>query len=99
MENLLTALDEAWDDETGFLGKLRDGHFDHTAGESYVSLLSTIPPAEGTIDAGLVRLIWFAPTFIEWQIDRATGDEAEAARLRRIQDHVHEEVVRILGMP
>lgn len=99
VKNVLTALDEAWDDETGFLGKLRDGHFDPTAGEDFVRLLSTIPPPMETIDAELVRLIWFAPTFIDWQIDRAAEGEVEAARLRRVQDQVHEEVVRILGMP
>lgn len=99
MDKILVALDEAWDDETGFLGNLREDHFDPAAGEAYVRLLSTVPSAEDTVSVQLVRLIWFAPTFIDWQVDRAAKGEAETARLRRIQDQVHEEVVRILGLP
>ena len=98
-EDLLAALDEAWDDEHGFLGKLRAGTFDEPAGAAYVALLRTVPPVGDTVSSRLVKLIWLAPQFVTWQIERATSGEAEAARLRRISDQVHEAVADILGIP
>lgn len=98
-EELLTALDEAWDEDSGFLGKLRAGIFDETGGRVYVALLRSIPPISGTVDSELVKLIWFAPQFITWQIERAAKGEVEAARLQRIADQVHEAVADVLGIP
>jgi hypothetical protein len=99
VEEMLEALDEAWDDESGFLGKLRSGEFDPEAGEAYVALLSNIPPIGETVDSRLVRLIWFAPMFIEWQIERASSSESEVAQLKRIADQVQEAVADVLGIP
>lgn len=102
-ESLIVALDEAWDEETGFLGKLRSGVFDEGQGSAYVELLRRIPTVISlgldTVSSELVKLIWFAPQFVEWQIDRATKDEAERARLQRIADRVHEAVSEVLGIP
>ncbi|SFE57364.1 hypothetical protein SAMN04487904_107163 [Actinopolyspora lacussalsi subsp. righensis] len=98
-EELLEALDEVWDIDTGFLGRLRAGHFDPEAGEEYVALLSRIPPVGDTVDYRLVQRIWFAPTFIEWQIERATKSPGDEVRLRRIESQVREAVVAVLGVP
>jgi hypothetical protein len=102
-ESLLAALDEAWDEESGFLGKLRSGTFDEALGGAYVEILRSVPaifPSDSdVVNAELVKLIWFAPQFIEWQIDRATSGDAERARLQRIADKVHESVSEFLGVP
>ncbi|WP_433342237.1 hypothetical protein [Streptomyces sp. CA-253872] len=68
-DDRLELLDEAWDGESGFLGSVRSGEFDLDAGEAYAALLSRIPPIGETAEARLVQLIWFAPTFIEWQLE------------------------------
>ncbi|MFG3093362.1 hypothetical protein [Streptomyces sp. NPDC048202] len=94
-DDVLALLDEAWDDEVGFLGKLRAGEFDAEAGAAYVALFARIPPVGETVDSRLVQLIWFAPMFIEWQSERAGG----GAELRRISTQVQEAVAEILGMP
>ncbi|MGW2887450.1 hypothetical protein [Streptomyces griseoruber] len=99
MSELIELLDEAWDDESGFLGKLRSGKFDPDAGEAYVALLSRIPPIGETVEARLVQLIWFAPMFIEWQLERAAKGEDERRQLTRIATQVHEVVSNILGIP
>ncbi|WP_371479166.1 hypothetical protein [Kitasatospora sp. NBC_00315] len=99
MEELLELLDAAWDDESGFLGKLRSGQFDLDAGEAYVALLSQIPQPGEMIDSRLVKLIWFAPMFIEWQMERAARGADEARQLTRIATQVHETVAGILGTP
>ncbi|GAA1187569.1 hypothetical protein F4556_005667 [Kitasatospora gansuensis] len=99
MEELLELLDAAWDDETGFLGKLRSGQFDPAAGEAYVSLLSRIPEPGEMIDSRLVQLIWFAPLFMEWQTERAAESEEESRQLTRIATQVQEAIEGILGVP
>lgn len=100
MENLLRELNEAWDDELGFLGKLRAGKFDREGAEAYIALLARIPPIEGdVVNSELVKLIWFAPMFIEWQIERVADGEREIAELNRIADRVQESVAGILGIP
>ncbi len=50
-EELLTALDGAWDEDNGFLGKLRAGVFDEIGGGAYVTLLRSIPPIGETVDS------------------------------------------------
>ncbi|AKH82929.1 hypothetical protein AA958_12590 [Streptomyces sp. CNQ-509] len=99
MDDLLELLDEAWDEESGFLGKLRSGEFDPEAGEAYVALLSRIPPIGETVETRLVQLIWFAPMFIEWQLERAANSEDELRQLTRIATQVHEAVSSVLGIP
>lgn len=99
MEDLLDLLDMAWDDESGFLGKLRSGQFDLGAGEAYVKLLSRVPQPGNMIDARLVKLIWFAPMFIEWQMERAAVGADETRQLTRIATEVHEAVANVLGTP
>ena len=99
MEELLEQLDAVWDEESGFLGKLRSGKFDPEAGQEYVALLSRIPQPGEVIDSRLVQLIWFAAMFIEWQVERATHSEEEARRLTHIASQVHEAVSDVLGIP
>ncbi|MFF3920383.1 hypothetical protein ACFYZB_44660 [Streptomyces sp. NPDC001852] len=99
MEELLELLDAAWDDESGFLGKLRSGQFDLDAGEAYVALLSQIPQPGEMIESRLVQLIWFAPMFIEWQMERAAHGADETRQLTRIATQVHEAVANVLGTP
>ncbi|GAA1965254.1 hypothetical protein [Kitasatospora viridis] len=99
MEELLDQLDEAWDDEDGFLGKLRSGTFDPEAGDAYVALLGRIPQPGDVIDARLVQLIWFAPLFMEWQTERLALTEPEDKQLARIATLVQESVENILGIP
>ncbi|WP_229068505.1 hypothetical protein [Actinoplanes sp. DH11] len=98
-DELLASLDDAWDEDEGFLGKLRAGVFDEIGGVAYVALLRSIPPIGETVESELVKLIWFAPQFVTWQIERATRGEAEAARLRRVADQIHEAVADVLGIP
>ncbi|SFT75459.1 hypothetical protein SAMN04487904_107161 [Actinopolyspora lacussalsi subsp. righensis] len=98
-DDLLEALEYAWNGESGFLRKLRSGLFDPEAGEAYVALLSRIPPIDNIVDSRLIQLIWFAPTFMEWRIERATKSPDEADKLRRIASRAHEALVAILGVP
>jgi hypothetical protein len=62
-------------------------------------LLAGIPEQGRLIDARLVKLIWFAPLFMEWQAERAARTDEESRQLSRIAAQVQEEVERVLGVP
>jgi hypothetical protein len=96
--DLLRALDEAWDDEAGFLGRLRYRNFDAASGQKYVELLESIDVEEGAFSAEFVRLLWFVPLFLEWRVADMRGDSAEQA-LAAITDKVRTRVMELLGTP
>ncbi|WP_329435099.1 hypothetical protein OG564_28680 [Streptomyces sp. NBC_01280] len=97
---VLEALDLAWDDEEGVLGKLRGGQFDAALAEGYVELLQTIEIEEGAaLHADFVRLIWFAPLFSEWQIERVAKRGGDAQEASNFSDKVRERVMELLGTP
>jgi hypothetical protein len=97
---ILEALDSAWDDESGFLGMLRAGRFAESAGEELLVLLESIEIQEGErLHPDFVRLVWFAPLFAEWQIDRAAERGADRQAVQRISDLLRERLMEILGTP
>ncbi|MEU0740646.1 hypothetical protein, partial [Streptomyces sp. NPDC006134] len=97
---VLEALDLAWDPERGALGKLRQGEFDAELADRYVDLLSSIEITEGEpIHQDFVRLLWFAPLFAEWQIERAVKHGADQQKVSNFCDLVRESVMEILGTP
>jgi hypothetical protein len=96
----LNLLDLAWDQDEGFLGMLRSGRFSEVAGERYLALLRSIEIGEGEqLNPDFVRLVWFAPIFIEWQVERAVECGADKAQVERISDAVRERLMELLGTP
>ncbi|MDN3265776.1 hypothetical protein QWJ26_39475 [Streptomyces sp. CSDS2] len=97
---VLEALDLAWDPEVGPLGKLRAGEYDAELAERYVELLNSVEVAEGeSLHQDFVRLVWFAPLFMEWQIERAVKRGADRHKVSDFSDRVRERVMEILGTP
>jgi hypothetical protein len=96
----LEALDLAWDDEAGFLGLLRGGRFDSELANKYLSLLNSINIEEGeSLNGDFVRLVWFVPLFMEWQVERAVEHGVERVNLNRWIDRIRERVMELLGVP
>lgn len=97
---VLEALDLAWDDESGFFGLLRAGKFSSEAADAYVRLLNSIKIEEGEcLHPDFVRLIWFAPIFMEWQIERTVESGVNRVDLANSVDQIRERVMEILGTP
>ncbi|MER6630957.1 hypothetical protein ABT301_22520 [Streptomyces sp. NPDC000987] len=97
---VLEALDLAWDPDQGPLGKLRAGDFDAELAQRYIDLLKSIEVPEGeSLHQDFVRLLWFAPLFTEWQIERAVKRGADQQDLSNFCDLVRECVMEILGTP
>ena len=95
----LPELEAAWDPDTGFLGCLRDGHFDRALFGDFVTTLMRVRVAEeALLPARFVTLLWFIPLFMEWQTERVTAtcspEEYGQARTR-----IENQLERILGFP
>lgn len=97
---VLEALDGVWDADTGFLGMLRARRFSKSAGERFLTLLQSIEISEGErLHSDFVRLLWFAPLFTEWQIDRAVEMGADRRDVERISNLIQTRVMEIFGTP
>lgn len=97
---VLEALDLAWDQDEGFLGLLRAGRFSKPAGDEYVELLQSIEIREGEqLHPDFVRLVWFAPIFIEWQMEQAVERGADKQYVEQVSDSVRERIMELLGTP
>ncbi|MEU1664514.1 hypothetical protein ABZ547_13025 [Streptomyces sparsogenes] len=97
---ILEALDSAWDDESGFLGLLRSGQFSSSLADEYLTLLDSVEIAEGeALNQDFVRLVWFTPIFMEWQIERAVERGANKRELTGATDRIRERIMEILGTP
>jgi hypothetical protein len=66
----IAALEAEWELESGFLGKLRTGHFDAKAAHRLYEVLAKLPFEGDRLDARLVALTWYIPTFVSWQRER-----------------------------
>lgn len=97
---MLEALDGAWGPDVGFFGMLRARRFSEAAGEGFLALLQSVEISEGErLHSDFVRLVWFAPTFTEWQIDRAVEMGADRRKLERISNLIQARIMEIFGTP
>ena len=98
--DVLETLDSAWDDTSGFLGLLRSGEFSPELAEEYLGLLSSIEVSEGeALHPDFVRLIWFVPLFMEWQVDRSVERGVDKGELANFLDLIRERIMEMLGVP
>lgn len=98
VKQLISDLEAEYDQEQGFLGLLRAGHFDSIARDRFFRLLESIDlGAGGLIDRRVVALLWYVPMFMQWQERRLDGDERQA--LQAATNRVTAELERILGAP
>jgi hypothetical protein len=97
-KDIITELEHEYDQEEGFLGLLRGGHFDSIALDRFLRLLRSIDvPAGSSIDRRLVALLWYVPLFMQWQ--RRRLDAAEQQALEEAINKVTSQLERILGVP
>lgn len=70
VNNSIAALEGAWGID-GFLGAVREGRYDQAKGEDFLRLLGCIQlPDDAFIPGRLVALLWYLPSFLEWQKPR-----------------------------
>jgi hypothetical protein len=95
---LISDLEAEYDQDYGFLGLLRAGHFDSLARDRFFRLLDSIDLGSGgSIDRRVVALLWFIPLLMQWQEDRFDTDERQA--LEAATNRATSALERILGVP
>lgn len=100
IENLIQSMEKEWDID-GFLGNLRQGIFNPSAGDDFLALLSTISIEENEfIPKRLLSLLWYLPLFLEWQRERVAEVSGERVSLYvRFITQVQNLLEQKLGVP
>ena len=97
-DDLLDRIAIEYDQDRGFIGKVRLGQFDEVALGRLLSALRECPSAgEELMNPGMVRLLWWMPWIVEWQVQRL-GSDRPADQLRRAHSAIFGELERILGV-
>lgn len=99
IEALVEKLDAEWADG-GFFSLVRDGLFDVPRGDRVLEILRAIDIKENDyVPSRLLSLIWFMPSFLEWQVDRVRERGGDTDSYRRFITEVHNTLERSVGVP
>ena len=92
-------LDQEWDLDEGFFGKLRRGIFDKDGLRRVTEILESVDTSGDQMDKRFVSLTWFIPTFMNWQCDRIIDKGDDAPELDSATQTMIELLFRVLGAP
>ncbi|MEO7719511.1 MAG: hypothetical protein ABIY70_25185 [Capsulimonas sp.] len=102
-DKLIQALEYEWEDEGGFLWRLRDRSFDAEGAKRLESLLQSISFENiDCIDKRLMQLLWFVPTFLQWCVETFRGiseDSNETYYVKQCEGRIQKIFVELLGIP
>jgi hypothetical protein len=97
-DELISALEDAYDLEHGFIGLARYRRFNDQALQQLLATLAKCPDyREGVIDSRMVRLLWWMPLILMWQIEGLKTDGKATGDFERAATAIENELVRILG--
>lgn len=98
MRDLLQKLEACWDCD-GFLDHVRRGTFDPEEGAEFHSLLQSIElPEESLIPKRLLSLLWYLPSFLEWQKERV-AEKGNGETYEKFVAHTLNILEEVLGVP
>jgi hypothetical protein len=92
-------LDQEWDVDEGFFGKLRSGLFDKEGLQRVIQILESVDISGEQLPKRFVALTWFIPTFMSWQCDRIIENGGDAPELDVATQTIIELLYRVLGVP
>jgi len=95
MDELIKELENEWESEQGFFGKLRMSGFDKQGFARVEALLKKVDSTADAYPRRLVSLVWFIPLFMSWQeVPNLSNEEYEdySNRLENL-------VIETLGVP
>ncbi len=100
IDDWVAKLEQEWDADSGFVGRLRFGDFDEQALSRLVDLLKSIDlGGQVCLPRSLVSVLWLMPYVMEWQVPHQTRNSGDIQSLQRAIATVRGEVERILGLP
>ena len=83
----------------GFFVQLKQGYFSDDGFERVKTILTTVKvPDDPKINRRFVELVWFIPTFVNWQKDGWITDE-DKKKLDKAVQFVEDWIPEILGLP
>lgn len=93
-------LEAEWDLSEGFLGRLREGHYDPEGFRRFEQLLRSIQlDEEKPLDRRFVALTWYVPTFMSWQRERVEEVSGSIRELDAAITKIHNLLEQLLGVP
>ncbi|MBL9117110.1 MAG: hypothetical protein JNJ83_19045 [Verrucomicrobiaceae bacterium] len=100
LTDIIAELETQWDID-GFLYELRTGRFDAERGRKFMELLRSISvDDEESVPKRLLSLVWYLPSFLEWQ--KARIGEMDASHCKdyaKFVTEVHNTLEDVLGVP
>jgi hypothetical protein len=99
LESLIARIQSEWEPEVGFFWKIRQGDFQKAEFDRALASIAAVPAAQEVMPGRLVRLLWYAPIFMTWQVDRVREVGGDAAEYARATNKMLAEIERILEVP
>jgi len=92
-------LENEWDEDKGFFGKLRNGVFDEDGSQRVIKVLDAVDTSGEELSKRFVSLTWFIPSFMDWQRERVRGRGGDVDALDHANRVIIELLFKILGTP
>lgn len=100
MKSIIEMLEDEWNLENGFLGKLRQGEFDARDSERLVGILKSVElPSDTPLEKRFVALTWYIPMFLMWQRERFIEESKDTAELDMAINKIEGLLEGLLGIP
>ena len=99
VQEAIAKLEQAWDLDSGFLGRLRQGEFNAARSQRFEELLKDLPTKGDMLDARLVSLTWYIPLFMSWQRERCLANGCDADAFDQAVNRATSLLEKALGVP
>ena len=99
LDETLAALEREWDCD-GFLDHVRRGVFERHEGEEFLALIKAINiDDEALVPKRMLSLVWYLPSFMEWQRERVQEVCGRKAEYDRFLTEVQNAMEDVFGVP
>lgn len=96
---LIDRLEAAWDID-GFLGHVRCGEFSLGEAHAFLAVLRSIEIRdEELVPKRLLSLLWYLPSFLDWQVDRVTENRGDRSTYESFVTEVRNVLEERIGVP
>lgn len=98
-DKVIEQLDAEWAMD-GFFGRVRQGDFDDARAQAVLALLRGFRVEhEDLVPQRLVALLWYMPSFLEWQTERVEQRGGSRSGYERFTTEVMNALEEALGTP
>ncbi|TQF43494.1 hypothetical protein UNPF46_02555 [Bradyrhizobium sp. UNPF46] len=96
---IIEQLEVEWN-TNGFFDRVRNGDYDATRAQAVLAALRAISIGdEEMVPKRLLSLLWYLPSFLDWQAERMVEQGGDRAAYQRFVTDVHNTLEQVLGVP